>query len=173
MMVCISPFWGASLLSNFPEMYKGTNYYSVVPSYVCFFAAVMTVAKYKMLNEARRPVVLVLFCALAMCAGYRASPFGDLKRLAKNATFQVDSLSMIPPNLRVVASEFDSIFVLDKKQVIRQWLAERINVPWDVLLVRSGTREPPSAKLINGTALCFSSSQWDVYCKKGVTLNVP
>lgn len=170
LLLCVVPFWGASLLSNFPEMYKGINYYGVVPTYVSSFAAMLTVSKWRKVNVVRAPVVMILLSALALCAGYRASPFGDLRELFVKKTFQPDSLDMIPKNMRVVASEFDSVFVLDKKQVVRQWLAERIPLTWDVLLVRTNTLEPPSSNLLRGTKMCFADEAWQVYCRKGVAL---
>jgi MFS family permease len=170
LLLCVVPFWGASLLSNFPEMYKGINYYGVVPTYVSSFAAMVTVSKWRRMDVVRAPVVMVLLSALALSAGYRASPFGDVRELFVKRTFQPDSLDMIPQTMRVVASEFDSVFVLDKKQVVRQWLAERIPLSWDVLLVRTNTLEPPSANLLRGTKMCFADETWQVYCRKGVAL---
>ena len=151
LLLCVVPFWGASLLSNFPEMYKGINYYGVVPTYVSTFAAMIAVSKWRRVDVVRAPVVMVLMSALALCAGYRASPFGDVRELFVKKTFQPDSLNMIPQTMRVVASEFDSVFVLDKKQVVRQWLAERIPLTWDVILVRTNTLERPSSNLLRGT----------------------
>ena len=170
LLLCVVPFWGASLLSNFPEMYKGINYYGVVPTYVSTFAAMIAVSKWRRVDVVRAPVVMVLMSALALCAGYRASPFGDVRELFVKKTFQPDSLNMIPQTMRVVASEFDSVFVLDKKQVVRHWLAERIPLTWDVILVRTNTLERPSSNLLRGTKICFDDETWQVYCRKGVAL---
>jgi uncharacterized membrane protein len=170
LLLCGIPFWGASLLSNFPEMYKGTNYYGVIPAYLGWYAALLTLRHMNVRAIPCRAVVVTVATGLALCAGYRASPFAATREVLSKTTYQPDSLVMIPSHVRVVASEFDSIFVLDKRQVIRQWLAERVPLSWDVLLVRAGTREPPSDWLMKGTKLCFADDSWKVYCRKGVSL---
>jgi uncharacterized membrane protein len=172
-LLCGIPFWGGSLLSNFPEMYKGINYYGVIPAYLCSYGALLTLRYVNVKAIPCRALVVTMVTALALCAGYRASPFAATREALSKKTYQPDSLVMIPSHVRVVASEFDSIFVLDKRQVIRQWLAERVPLSWDVLLVRVGTQEPPSAGLIKGTKLCFSDERWKVYCRKGVAVAGP
>ncbi len=170
LVICASPFWGASLVSNFPEMHKGFNYYAVVPVYVGFFAAAITIRCKWGTEFVLRPISLFLAMCLAFSSGYSASPLRPLRSLILGPTIIPDSLKMIPRNLTVAASEFDTIFVLDKERIVRLWIAERLPVDWDVILVRDKSREPPSERILSNTRLCYQDERWKVYCKKGIEL---
>jgi uncharacterized membrane protein len=171
--ICAAPFWGACLVSNFAEMHKAFNYYAVVPTYVGFFASAMTVKRLWGSDFLFTRVSLFVATCLAFSSGYAASPFKPIKALLTGSPILPDSLTMIPRHLAVVASEFDSVFILDKRSVVRLWIAERVPTSWDVALVRDNTREPPSKKILKGTSLCYQDSLWKVYCRKGVTLAAP
>jgi uncharacterized membrane protein len=168
--LCASPFWGACLISTFDEMHKGYNYYTVVPTYVAFFASVLTVKQRWGQCVKFTPTVLFLLTCLAFSNGYRLNPVNLVRQLTRNGPILPDSLSMIPNNLTIAVSEFDAVFVQDKLRLVRLWSAERIPIKWDLVLVRAGTREPPSQRLLKNTAKCYEDSRWTVFCRKGVSL---
>lgn len=168
--LCASPFWGACLVSNFAEMHKAFNYYAVVPTYVAFFASAITIKERWGREFAFTPLTLFLSTCIAFSSGYAASPLKPIRALMAGTPIIPDSLTMIPRHLSVVASEFDSVFILDKRSVVRLWIAERVPTTWDVVLVRDNTREPPSNKILKGTSLCYQDVLWKVYCRRGVGL---
>jgi len=168
--LCALPFWGACLISTFEEMHKAYNYYGVVPTYVAFFASAL-VARERWGTEMRfTPKALLILTCLAFSAGYRASPFNPLLQLSRTGAIIPDSLTMIPSNLTIAVSEFDAVFVQDKGKIVRLWSAERIPMRWDIVLVRAGTREPPSARILKGTSKCYEDPRWTIFCRKGVSL---
>jgi uncharacterized membrane protein len=169
--VCAAPFWGACLVSNFAEMHKAFNYYAVVPTYVAFFSAALTIRGRWGSQVSFTPLWLTLLTCLAFSSGYAANPLKPALKLLASGSILPDSLTMIPKGYSVVASEFDSIFVLDKQKVVRLWIAERVPTTWDVILVRDKSQEPPSAKMLRGSSLCYEDSLWKIYCRKGVSLN--
>ena len=151
-------------------MHKAFNYYAVVPTYVGFFASAMTLRSRWGSDFLFTRISLFVATCLAFSSGYAASPLKPITALLAGTPIVPDSLTMIPRHLTVVASEFDSVFVLDKRSVVRLWLAERVPTSWDVVLVRDNTREPPSNKILKGTSLCYQDALWKVYCRKGVDL---
>lgn len=168
--LCASPFWGACLISTFNEMHNGYNYYTVVPTYVAFFASALTVRERWGQSVKCTPTVLFLLSCLAFSNGYRINPVNLIRQLTRTGPIIPDSLSMIPNNLTIVVSEFDAVFVQDKRRIVRLWSAERIPMKWDLVLVRAGTREPPSQRLLKQTAKCYEDTRWTIFCRKGVSL---
>jgi uncharacterized membrane protein len=171
--MCALPFWGASLISTFDEMHKAYNYYAVIPTYVGFFAAAATLRKRFPQTVSPAPVVLALCTSLAFSSGYNANVVRPVISLIKQGPIYPGSLSFIPANRSVVASEFDSVFVLDKRRVVRLWIAERVPTSWDVILVRKNSREMPSAQLLRGADRCYEDSLWEGFCRRGTTLEGP
>jgi uncharacterized membrane protein len=171
--MCAVPFWGASLISTFDEMHKAYNYYAVIPTYVAFFASAATLRNRFSQFVSIPPVILALCTCFAFSSGYNAGAVRPVLSLMKQEPIYPGSLNFIPADRSVVASEFDSVFVLEKRQVVRLWIAERVPTSWDVVLVRKNSKEMPSARMLEGTVRCFEDSRWEVFCRGGTTLEGP
>lgn len=168
--LCAAPFWGASLVSGFSDMHDPFNYYAVVPTFVAFFAAAKAIRERPPLRSDLSACTIFIAICIACSAGYGIRPLKPVRTLSRHAALIPESLAMIPQQSTVVASDFDLVFILDKKTPVRQWMAERNRMRWDILLARKPPKQPISEKLREKTRLCYEDAQWQIFCRPGISL---
>ena len=166
LLLLASPFLALSVISNFEEMYKPMNYYSVVPGYLCSLAAIVTIPQVIRTRTGIPVVFLLLSAAISFSQQPAfARPLRTIRRLSKDTVAIPETLNFISDDARVIVGDRDASFVYDKVP-IRLWSANQTDHKWDSILIRQNSVAEVESRLSRQTHVCFEDSNWQLLCKK-------
>lgn len=167
------PFVGLSLVSNFPEMFKALNYYSVIPGYLACFAAVVTISERTGWRGIIPMRLALLSLAMSMSQqGVNSRPLKTFRSINSGFVAVPGTLSFIPDDFRVLVTDFDAGFVIEKEPV-RLWSANRAPHDWDGILERKSTGAPISHVLRKQVVECYEDDTWRLLCKRSPLGAIP
>jgi len=163
-LLAVAPFWGSILVSNFPEMWKPTNYYTLSTVMGTFFAAGCFLAD-KPSRGKLAPILVSVALQVAFLFSIQVKPLGTLTKLSTGRIDRPGAVDIFPPHSRILVSEFDVLFLSQDVTPIRLWTANRLPTHWSYLLVRrDNPKELPDPTLLENREHCWANHTWVVYC---------
>jgi len=164
MLLPAVPLVGSIALSNFSEMWKPFNYYSVLPLYLCYCAGLIGVTSTSVIRgiflDGR---VLVALLAMALSWGTFSSPTRTLLKPLGSTAPAIELRTLIPSSAVVVANDYDVSFFYDYRQTTRLFHAQQMRVRFDFLVLRHADLEAVPRYLLSHSQLIFKNSTWLIF----------
>lgn len=158
------PLVSLVMISGYAEMWRPFGYYTLVPSVIAMFAAVVSVQSLRLNVSAPAQVLLVLS---ALCFATNL-PLRDVFRASREASgFSAESLAWVPADARVIVDPGAALALLHVKDLRRLAFADgAAPSSFDFVVLRPGGWEPLPPSLLESTIPCHPSGAWEVRCPR-------
>lgn len=147
-------------LTNSEPQLNPYTYYQIIPVMlvgVVLMAIVPRVSSY-------RPALVGACLCLSFCFGSSYGPLEALpeaKKIAKDIR-EIDGV--LPKNAVVIASDWDTAWLVGGRHVMRTYHANRNIVRFDYIVQRRGRRDPLSPYLRSWSRTCYKNTRYAVRC---------
>ncbi len=162
------PLLGIVAISGYSEMWRPFGYYALIPSFIGYFAAVVSLDTLRVRVPALVSVPAVIF-AVSLSLSFTANlPLRDVISAAAEDGFSPTHLAWIPPDADVVADPGAALALLRVGKLRRLYTVgqDSTPLPFDFVVFRPGGWEelPENLRLI--TTPCHPSGNWVVRCPR-------
>ena len=148
------------VLTNSEAQLNPYNYYQILPVMlvgVVLMAVVPRVHSY-------RPALVGACLCLSFCFGSSHGPLDSLPEAKKIAAEIREIDGVLPSKSVVVASDWDTSWLVGDRHVIRTYHANRSIVRFDYIVQRRGRRDPLARYLRSWSRPCFKNTRYAVRC---------
>ncbi len=150
------PFIAAILISNFEEMYKPYNYYSIIPATVVFCAACLSYRNSKIPKK----LILLSLC-LATILGPNVKLLSEFRRSVRIGDQALRTVrSVVPKDSVVIVADYEAIVFVDYKQIMRLFHANKETPRFDYIVQNKLHQERLSLYLRSWSEIVFEDSNW-------------
>lgn len=161
------PLLGIIFVSRFSDMWSPLNYYGVVPSFLLYAGALVTIARSPRLKDSLKQPALV---ALLICIAFSWSskkPLRTIINVLRLPTYSAEQLSLIPSEARVIASPAAALFLFRTKFIWRLGNAG-VNPPenFDFVVRKINDLEEIDPPLMSLLEFCHRDTLWEIYCNR-------